>query len=74
MAVSSTKLTSTLILKVKTGTDAKGKDTTKNLSIRKVKVTAVDEDVFQLAQAVGNILSQPVVETLRQDVNQIIGA
>lgn len=74
MAVSSTKLTSVLILKVKTGTDAKGNDTTSNLSIRKVKVTAVDDDVFQIAQAIGNILSQPVVGTLRQDVNQIIGA
>lgn len=71
MAVVSTKLSSTLVIKVKTGTNANGEDTTRNISLRRVKPQAIDEDVFAVGTGVATILRQPLKGIMRQDLNQM---
>ncbi|EYE87691.1 hypothetical protein Q428_12070 [Fervidicella metallireducens AeB] len=50
MAVNSVKLTSALVMKVKTGVDGKGNDIFKNITFKRVNPGVVKEDVFAVAQ------------------------
>lgn len=72
MAVNQVKLTSALVLKVKSGVDTNGNDVFKNISLRKVKTTALEQDVFDVAQGLAGVLKNPVDGILRQDVNELI--
>lgn len=66
MAVLVTPLTSKLKLRFETGVDEGGNPVYKNKTISKVKVAAVDQDVFDTA----NALSDLCVDTLSA-VNRI---
>lgn len=72
MAVSGTKLTTTLVLKVKSGVDEAGKDIIKSVNFRKVKTSALEQDIFDVAQGIAVVLKYPVNGVLRQDVNELI--
>jgi hypothetical protein len=72
MAVNQVKLTSALILKVKSGVDTNGNDVFKNISLKKVKTAAPEQDVFDVAQGLASVLKNPVDGILRQDVNELI--
>lgn len=72
MAVNQVKLTSALVLKVKSGVDTKGNDVFKNISLKKVKTTASEQDVFDVAQGFAGVLKNPVEGIMRQDVNELI--
>ena len=72
MAVTSTKVQSTMNVKFKTGIDAKGKDILKNQRFSKVKVTAVEAGIFAVGTALGTLLKYPLVEVLREDINILI--
>lgn len=74
MALSTNKLTSALILKVKTGTTKSGSDKFSNITFKKVKIAAVDQDVYDVANSIGGILSHPVIDVLRQDESELISA
>ncbi|TDT62408.1 DUF1659 domain-containing protein [Fonticella tunisiensis] len=74
MAVSAMGLTSALVIKVKTGTDALGNDTFRSISIKKVKSQAADQDVFDVAQAIAGVLSPAVESIMRQDTEELINA
>lgn len=72
MAVNPVRVSSTLLLKVKSGVDENGKDTYRNISFRKVKPTAPEEDLFDVAQGIADVLKNPVQGIMRQDVNELI--
>jgi len=72
MAVRSTKVQSTMVLKFKTGVDETGKDIIKSQRFSKVKVIATDENILLVGQAFGTLLKYPLVEVAREDENQII--
>lgn len=72
MAVNQVKLTSALLLKVKSGVDTNGNDVFKNISLKKVKTTALEQDVFDVAQGLAGVLKNPVDGIMRQDVNELI--
>jgi hypothetical protein len=67
MAVVSTKVASALKLTMKTGVDISGKDqfTTKKLS--NLKVTAIDEDIFAVGEAISNMKTYPLFGIDRED-------
>ena len=73
MAVTETKLTTALVLKLKTGV-LNGKDVFKSLSFKRVKATVPDQDIFDVAQGIAGILSSPVNGIYKQDVNELINA
>lgn len=72
MAVNQVRLTSALLLKVKSGVDTNGNDVFKNISLKKVKTTALEQDVFDVAQGFAVVLKNPVEGIMRQDVNELI--
>ena len=67
MAVVSTKVSSALKLTMKTGIDENGKDEFVTKTLGNLKVTAVDEDVFAIGQAISNIKTYPLFGLDRQD-------
>lgn len=74
MAVNQVKLTSALLLKVKSGVDTNGNDVFKNISFKRVKTTALEQDVFDVAQGIAGVLKNPVQGIMRQDVNELISS
>lgn len=72
MAVNQVRLTSALILKVKSGVDTNGNDVFKNISLKKVKTTALEQDIFDVAQGIAGVLKNPVQGIMRQDLNELI--
>lgn len=72
MAVNGVKLSTNLIIKVKTGVDAKGNDLFKNVTLRKIKTTAVDADVYEVAGAIGGLIKFPVEAISKQEVSELI--
>lgn len=74
MAVVSTKLSSAIVIKVKTGTNANGEDTTRNISLKRVKPGAIDDDVFEVGSGVAVVLREPMKSIMRQDLNEIVSA
>jgi hypothetical protein len=55
MAVVSTKVLSALKLTMKVGVDENGKDQYATKTMSNIKVTALDENVFAIGQAISNI-------------------
>ncbi|NMM63625.1 DUF1659 domain-containing protein [Clostridium sp. P21] len=74
MAAKSTKLESSMILKYKDGTDKNGKDVIKKLNFSKVKTSAVDQDVFDVAKSIETLLGKTLDELIRVDENGITNA
>jgi hypothetical protein len=72
MMINLVKLTSALVLKVKSGVDANGNDLFKNISLKKVKTTAAEQDLFDVAQGKGALLSTPVEGIFRQNLDEMI--
>ena len=71
MAVIENKVTTTVTLKVKTGTK-NGKDVFRNISLSKVKSTASAEDIYAVAAGIGSLLNYPVSSILKQDTNELV--
>lgn len=71
MAITGTKLTTALVLKVKTGVQ-NGKDVFKSLTFKKVKAEATDADIFDVAQGIASILPNPIASIYKEDVNELI--
>ncbi|MFD3158856.1 DUF1659 domain-containing protein (plasmid) [Haloimpatiens sp. FM7330] len=69
MAVGATKVDTDLVIKVRTGTDAHGKETYKNKRFSKIKVTAEDAAIFEVAKAISEILIFDPVDVKRVDSN-----
>jgi hypothetical protein len=73
MAVTETKVTTALVLKLKTG-QLNGKDVFKNLTFKRVKSEVVDGDIFAVAVGVAGILAYPVSSIYKQEVNELTNA
>lgn len=67
----STKVQTSLVLKFKTGVNKAGKDIIKEQSFSGVKVNAVDDDIYAVADSIGNLLQYPVVQILKSDESAI---
>ena len=67
MAVQSTLAKSALSLKYKEGVDTNGKDIMRTKKFTNVKVTAADQDIFDISDAFTSLMLYPVSEVLRSD-------
>jgi hypothetical protein len=54
-----------LIVRTQSGTSLAGKPILKNRAYNNVKVTASDDDVYAIGQAMANLQSEPVVAVQR---------
>lgn len=67
MAVVSTKVASALKLTMKIGVDESGKDKFITKTLSNLKVTAADEDIFAIGEAISNIKTYPLFGLDRED-------
>ena len=67
MAIVSTKVASALKLTMKTGVDINGKDKLVTKTLSNLKVTATDEDIFAIGEAISNIKTYPLVGLSKED-------
>lgn len=72
--VNTLKLSSALVLKVRTGVDTNGNSLFRNISLKKVKPTATEQDMFDVAQAIAGVLTATVAGLYRQDTDEIVNA
>lgn len=72
MAVVSTKVSSALKLTMKVGVDESGKDKFVTKTLSNLKVTAVDEDVFAIGEAISNIKTYPLFGLDREDQYSLV--
>ena len=71
MAVESTLVKSALSLKYKEGVDTNGKDIMRTKKFSNIKVTAADQDIFDISDAFTSLMLYPVTEVLRSDDNML---
>lgn len=71
MAVVNTPLVSSLRLQVQTGTDDGGKPVYRVRSYSRVKPEAADQDVYDVAQALGELQVHPVNAISRVNENDL---
>ena len=72
MAVQSTLVNTSLSMKYKDGIDAQGRDINRIKKFSNVKVTAVDQNIYDVSAAFSPLLKYPVSEIVRIDSNLII--
>jgi hypothetical protein len=72
MAVESTKIASALKLTMKTGVDSKGKDKLVVKTLSNIKLTAADEDIFAIGEAISNIKTYPLVSLNKEDQYSLV--
>ncbi|MCH5138871.1 DUF1659 domain-containing protein [Clostridiaceae bacterium UIB06] len=71
MAAKATKLHTTLIVKYEDGVDAKGKEIIKSQSFSKVKTTAAEQDLLDVALQIEKLLGKTLNEVVREDQSGI---
>jgi 23S rRNA maturation mini-RNase III len=74
MAAVSTRLQSSLVLKYVDGVDEKGKEIIKSQRFSKVKTNAADQDLYDVALKVEDLLGKTLNELIREDENSITNA
>jgi hypothetical protein len=74
MAAKATKLSSTLVIKYVEGVDAKGKDIIKSQRFAKVKTTAAEQDLLDVALEMEKLLGKTLNEVVREDQSGITNA
>lgn len=72
--VNTTTVKSVLVIKYLVGQDEQGKDVFKVQRLQNLKTDAKDEDVFNIATALGNLLENHDVEVTRQNAQLIVAA
>ena len=71
MAVKSTLIKSALSLRYKEGVDTNGEDIIKTKKFSNLKVTATDENIFNVAAAFSPLMKYPVLESVRSNENAL---
>lgn len=71
MTAKATKLQTTLLVKYKDGVDAKGKEIIKNMRFSKVKTTATEQNLLDVALEIEKILGVTLDEVIREDQSGI---
>lgn len=74
MAVTAVKLSSTLVIKVITGTDGSGNDVLKSISLKNIKPETLEQDMHDVAQAIAAVLNYPINGYFRQNLDELISA
>ncbi|WP_411683097.1 DUF1659 domain-containing protein [Clostridium thailandense] len=74
MAASSSKLSSNLVIVIKTGVDKKGKEVLKKATLGSLDLKAVDQDVFDVVKGIEKLLNYPVNEIQKADHSVIVNA
>ncbi|HEY5562474.1 MAG TPA: DUF1659 domain-containing protein [Clostridiaceae bacterium] len=74
MAVTASKLLTSINIKYKTGVDANGKDISKSKKVGNIKVTATDADIYAVGTAIGGLLKYQILEIQKSDDNLLINA
>lgn len=74
MAAVLTKLSSDLVIVSQTGVDEGGKEILKKTTLGKLAATAVEQDVFDVVEGIGTVLTYPISEIQRLDHNVITNA
>ena len=72
MAVQSTHVNSGLSMKYKDGIDAQGRDINRIKKFSNVKLTAVDQNIYDVTAAFSPLLKYPISEIIRVDEHLII--
>lgn len=72
MPVIPNKVSSSLQLKVKTGTDTNGNDIVSSQNYRKVKTEALDANLYNAAQSIASLQSVPLLAVLRIDSLELV--
>ena len=71
MTAKATKLQTTLQIKYKDGVDAKGKEIIKKMRFSKVKTTATEQNILDVALEIEKILGVTLDEVIREDQSGI---
>ena len=74
MAAGSTMVSSSVVIVTKVGETANGKSITKKTTLKDVVTTAADQDIYDVATAIGNILNFPVQEIDKIDHSVVTNA
>ena len=74
MAVTASKLLTSINIKYKTGVDANGKDVSKSKKVGNIKVTATDADIYAVGAAIGGLLKYEILEIQKSDDNLLTNA
>jgi hypothetical protein len=74
MAAKATKLETGMILKYKDGVDKNGKEIIKKQSFSKIKTSAADQDLFDVAKEFEKLLGKTLDELIREDQSGITNA
>ena len=74
MAAKTTKLSSSLVLKYIDGVDAKGKEIIKSQRFAKVKTTADEQNLLDVAVEMEKLLGKTLNEVVREDQSGITTA
>lgn len=72
MAIVANKISTALQLKVKTGVDENGNDVFSTQSYRRVKLSAADGDMYDVAQTIGGLENTPVVSILKAESCELV--
>lgn len=71
MAATATKLNTTLIIKYIDGVDLKGKEIVKSQSFSKVKISAAEQNLFDVAKELEKLIGKTLDEVIREDESSI---
>jgi len=74
MAAIATKLQTTLLVKYEDGVDAEGKEIIKSQRFSKIKTTATEQDILDLALEIEKLLGKTLNEVIREDQSGITNA
>jgi len=74
MALLSSLTNTAVSLRYKEGVDSTGKDIIKAKKFSNVKISAVDQDIYDTAAALGSLISYPVSQVVRSNDSVLINA
>jgi hypothetical protein len=74
MAATATPVSASVVLVSTVGKTAAGKDITKKTTLSKISIAAADQDIYDLATAIGNILNFPVSQVEKLSTNVLTNA
>lgn len=72
MAVVKVAAESVLRLRFNTGVDAEGNPTYRNKNLRHIKADALDSDLYEVAQALAGLVSEPLAAVNRVDTGELV--
>lgn len=74
MAANSMLVQSAMLIKYKTGVDQRGKDIIKTERFSKLRLDCTDDEILEVANAMGQALKYPVAHLSRENEQRIMNA